>query len=159
MRIEIIVDDDLAVADVDLPSLRRAAAAAAKYRGYDDGEIGIRVTGDAAIGRINRQHLGHDYPTDVISFSYRNDPPSLEGELVVSLDTATRRAAELGWSAANELVLYVVHGTLHITGMDDRRADERAEMRQAEQEIMIGLGVDDIVHFSVAGPSTIEGNP
>lgn len=178
MRIEIIVDEDVTL-PIDPQDLRRAAKQAAAYRGYNRGEIGIRVTSDAVIQQINRDHLNHNYPTDVISFSYRADlpnpdepnvdQPNVEGELVLSADTACQRATELGWSAANETILYVVHGTLHITGMEDKDADQRASMRQAEQTIMMQLGIDDIVRFGAddagrslqdpnqSGPSMLEG--
>ncbi len=136
LRIAVIVDETVTT-PVDEKKLRQAVAAAAADRGYHRGEIGIRVTDDAGIHQINRDHLGHDYPTDVISFAYHADVPDVEGELVVSVDTAGERASELGWPLAHELSLYVVHGTLHITGMDDHDPSDRAEMREAEQRIMI----------------------
>ena len=158
LRIEIVVDENLESL-VDENSLQRAAIQAARQRGYNRGEIGIRVTDDEIIQQINRQHLGHDYSTDVISFAYHAEVPFVEGELVVSAETARERAIDLGWPAAHELVLYVVHGTLHITGMDDRRANDRAQMREAEQRVMMQIGIDDIVRFGVdqKGPSVVEG--
>lgn len=159
LRITIIVDETV-TSPVDQQKLQRAVAAAAADRGYHRGEIGIRVTDDTRIHQINRDHLGHDYPTDVISFAYHADKPDVEGELVVSVDTAGQRASELGWPVAHELSLYVVHGTLHITGMDDHDPSDRAEMRDAEQRIMIQLGIDDIVRFGAdeTGPSIVEGS-
>lgn len=157
MRIEIVVDDGVALPG-DEYALRQAAHAAAADRGCNVGEIVIRVTSDASIQRLNRDHLGHDYPTDVISFAYRCDQPMIEGELAVSADTAGQRAAELGWPAEHELVLYVTHGVLHIAGMDDRDPLDRAEMRKAEQRVLIQLGIDDIVRFGVDAtePSLLE---
>jgi probable rRNA maturation factor len=157
LRIETIVDENIALPG-DENGLKLAAHAAAAFRGYDSGEIVIRVTDDKVIHQLNRDHLGHDYPTDVISFAYRNDKPAVEGELAVSADTARQRAAELGWPASHELVLYVVHGVLHITGMDDHDAGDRAQMRKAEQSILLQLGIDDIVRFGVdlTGPTLLE---
>ncbi|MFG0262275.1 MAG: rRNA maturation RNase YbeY, partial [Novipirellula sp. JB048] len=65
---------------------------------------------------------------------------------VVSLETAQRIAERVGWPAEHELLLYVVHGTLHITGMEDHQDDERGQMRVAETEVMQALGIDAIVH-------------
>lgn len=146
LRIEIVVDENVALPG-DEVRLRAAAQAAAAHRGYDKGELVIRVTSDPTIQQLNRDHLGHDYPTDVISFAYHNSQPAIEGELAVSADTARQRAGELGWPAASELLLYVVHGVLHITGMDDHDSADRAAMRQAEQSILLQLGIEDIVRF------------
>jgi probable rRNA maturation factor len=159
LRIELIIDHNV-TSPLDEARVAQAARCAAAHRGYHCGEIGIRVTSDAIIQQINRQHLGHDYPTDVISFNYLAEQPKIEGELVVSADTARRCAVELGWPSRNEFILYVVHGTLHITGLDDQNAGERAKMRQAEQEIMMQLGIDDIVRFGAdrAGASVPEGH-
>jgi probable rRNA maturation factor len=92
--------------------------------------------------------LGHDYPTDVISFAYSQETPVIEGELVVSVDTARQRAKDLGWSSRSELLLYVVHGVLHIAGMDDHDESDRVAMRAAEKRVMRKLGIDEIDHFS-----------
>ena len=157
LRITINVDENVA-SPLDEKKLQQAAAAAAADQGYHRGEIGIRVTDDAGIHQINRDHLGHDYPTDVISFAYHADKPEVDGELVVSVDTAAERAGELGWPVAHELSLYVVHGALHITGMDDHDPDDRAAMRDAEQRIMIQIGINDIVRYGAdeTGPSIAE---
>lgn len=146
LQVEILLDDGVDC-PLELGQLRQAATAAAEYRGCPRGQLGIRVSDDAHIHQINRQHLGHDYPTDVISFPYAMEPPSVEGELVVSAETARREAERLGWSPAAELTLYVVHGTLHLTGMDDRRDDQRAEMRRAEQDVLQRLGIDGLDRF------------
>ncbi|KAA5541559.1 rRNA maturation RNase YbeY [Roseiconus nitratireducens] len=105
------------------------------------GELGVRFTDDATIHEINVRHLSHDYPTDVISFPYSDQPPRLEGELVASVDTALENAVEAGWAAGNELLLYVIHGVLHIAGMDDATPSQRREMRVAEQAVLNQLGI------------------
>ncbi len=133
--------------DVAAP-VRDAVIAAAASQGFTGGVIGVLVTDDATIHEINREHLQHDYPTDVISFAYGVDGTRVEGELVVSLETAQREAAELGWTILNELLLYVVHGTLHIGGLDDRSESARCEMRRAEQLVLQSLSIDDASRFS-----------
>ena len=150
LNIEIIVDEDVNYV-ANKQRLRDACTTATSLRGFHQGEIGIRVTTDVAIHQINRDHLGHDYPTDVISFPYAANEPHIEGELVVSVDTAAERANELGWTVDHELLLYVVHGTLHITGMDDHEPQDRLAMRRAEREVMLRLGVGDIDQYAADG--------
>ena len=157
LNIEIIVDEDVTYV-ANEQRLRDACTAATSLRDFHEGEIGIRVTTDAAIHQINREHLGHDYPTDVISFPYAANPPHIEGELVVSVDTASERAHELGWSVEHELLLYVVHGTLHITGMEDHEPQDRLGMRAAERQVMLQLGISDIDQYAADGSNANDNN-
>ena len=122
--------------DVDRASLSRGIRVAADSRGFIDGRIELWITTDPRIHRINREHLDHDYPTDVISFGYLAENGRIEGEMVVSRDTAERQAAELGVPPEEELLRYVVHGTLHIAGMDDADAVQRDRMRDAEDQVI-----------------------
>ncbi|EMI43838.1 rRNA maturation RNase YbeY [Rhodopirellula sp. SWK7] len=118
--------------------IEAAVRAAAAVGNCTDCRIGVRVTDDATIHEINRDFLQHDYPTDVISFPYELQPPMVEGELVVSIDTAENEAADAGWSVAQELLLYVIHGTLHLVGFDDTDDESRKEMREAERKALGG---------------------
>lgn len=117
-------------------------------------EIEIVLLSDAAIHELNREHLGHDYPTDVISFLYedalvreplpgapRGAGKHIAGELFLSVDTAEREALEFGWSLRDELALYVVHGLLHLCGYDDLTAAEKPLMRQQEAEMLKHVGL------------------
>lgn len=143
--------DDLSPALTD-EVVRRAVKAALSHRGFALGEIGIYVTTDDEIQELNARHLNHDYPTDVISFSYEANRPEIHGELVVSMDTAKKCASQAGWDAEPELILYIVHGVLHITGMDDHDDDERAEMRVAEKAVLTDLGITDVERFGADHP-------
>jgi probable rRNA maturation factor len=145
-QVDILVDPSV-VDSVDQTRVKQAVVAAARYRGFTTGRIGIRITDNPTIHQCNCQFMHHDYPTDVISFGYDLCPPRLEGEMIVSAEMARQRARDIGWSADSELLLYVVHGTLHISGMDDQQAESRAQMRTAEQHVLVGLGVDEIMHF------------
>jgi len=97
-----------------------------------------------SIHPINREFLQHDYPTDVISFPYELEPPMVEGELVASFETAIENASEPSnpLSPREELLLYVVHGTLHIVGHDDQSPEPRAAMRRAEIAAMKLIGIE-----------------
>lgn len=120
-------------------------------------EISIAVVDDAEIHRINRQFLQHDEPTDVVTFSLIDEAPPnfqpgdsrirrgagrrLEGELVVSVETAARCAEAVGWSCLDELLLYVVHGVFHLCGYDDLTDEESPVMRLREREALAALGL------------------
>ena len=115
-----------------------AVHAAAQQQGFGRGQIGVRLTDDATIREINREFLSHDYATDVISFGYASDRESgvIEGELVISVETAISQSVDHQQAPEKETLLYVVHGTLHIAGLDDQDDASRAEMRRAETECM-----------------------
>lgn len=106
-------------------------------------EVSIAIVNDPTIHELNREHLDHDWPTDVISFVFEFDEKSrsVEGEIVASLDTATRLAEQAGWRKEDELLLYIVHGLLHLAGLDDIEPDDQREMRNHEKACLIALGV------------------
>jgi probable rRNA maturation factor len=137
----LIGDDDL---------LRQAAAAVLTAQNVRSAQISLVLTDDAEIRQINREFLGHDYPTDVISFLLTEASPAtktidgeaqIDGELIISTETAQRVAAEQGCDAASEVVLYVVHGLLHLCGYDDQTESDRFLMRQHEHEILTRLNL------------------
>src|SRR5690242_4667048 len=97
--------------------MRRIIAAAIKS-GKSTSSVSVLLTGERQIRHLNKLHLRHDYATDVISFG--SDEPGFLGDLVVSVDTARRMAEELGISFREELARYLVHGTLHLLGYDDK---------------------------------------
>jgi probable rRNA maturation factor len=115
--------------------------------GINHGEVSVAVVDDQTIHGLNRAHLEHDYPTDVLSFLLERTSSYLEGEIVVSWDTACRSAGEYGWSSTSELILYVVHGALHLVGYEDHTEDDRALMRQQEAKYLrladVGLSAQE----------------
>lgn len=105
-------------------------------------EVSITLVDDAAIREINRRHLGHDWPTDVITFSLAEPGDrAVDAELVVSAEMAARTAAELQVDPAAELSLYLVHGLLHLCGFDDLTPDDAARMRLREAEVLAREGI------------------
>jgi probable rRNA maturation factor len=111
--------------------------------GIEAGEISIAIVDDARMHELNRQYLAHDYPTDVLSFVLERDEEakSLDGEIVVSADYAAREAPRYGWTASDELLLYVIHGALHLVGHDDQSPDSKAAMRAVETVVLARLGL------------------
>ena len=106
-------------------------------------EISIAIVDDPTIRMLNKQYLDHDYETDVISFAldYQESTGELVGQLIVSTDTAQRMANEFGGNMQDELLLYVVHGTLHLVGYDDKDPSVVDEMRDAEKKYLAAFNV------------------
>jgi len=127
---------------VDASRLRAAVRAVLEDSPFASAAISVAVVDDATIHQLNRRYLEHDWPTDVLSFVLDQRDGHLEGEVVISADTAAVAADEAGWSAAEEQLLYVIHGTLHLIGFDDRAADDAAEMRAAEKKYLQQLGIN-----------------
>jgi probable rRNA maturation factor len=126
----------------DESRIKRAAEDILREAGFTAGSLSIAVVDDPTIHELNRQYLAHDYPTDVLSFLLEQEGQRIEGEVIASADTACRTAEQLGWPPEDELLLYVVHGTLHIIGHDDANDAQRAEMRAAERNCLAKLGVE-----------------
>ena len=125
-------------------TLQNAANKTLEYRGVDNAEISIAIVSDERIHEINRQFLNHDYPTDVITFELGTNPATdnFQAEIVVSAETAMQIAEEVDTSLEMELILYVIHGSLHLTGLDDHSDEDRIEMRKNERAMMNSLGLD-----------------
>ena len=134
--LEIDIQDRQSALQVEQARLVDVIGKVASDHGFSSGEIGIVIVDDPTIHEINREHLQHDYPTDVISFVFTAEDDELEGEIIVSTDTALREASEGGWPAEDELLLYVIHGMLHLVGMDDVEPHLRRQMRVGEAKYL-----------------------
>lgn len=98
--------------------------------------VGIVLDGRANVHRLNREYLGHDRPTDVLSFTIDRTDDGLEGEVYVDLDTAAENAIRFGTTYEQEVARYVVHGLLHLAGRDDATDDDRELMRALEDSYL-----------------------
>lgn len=110
--------------------------------GYRDSELSVSIVGDRSIRRINRDYLGKDRPTNVISFSMHEGAfgelnPQILGDVVISADTTLREAEEGGMTFDSRLVFLLLHGILHLTGYDHERSgeDEARRMEEKEREL------------------------
>jgi probable rRNA maturation factor len=90
--------------------------------------MSVLITGDRQIRAINKRYLKHDYATDVVSFD--------TGDLVVSADFAKKYAKEHGLPFRQELARYLVHGTLHLLGYDDRRKKDHERMHRRQEALL-----------------------
>jgi probable rRNA maturation factor len=94
--------------------------------------VGIVLSRREMIHALNREHLGHDYPTDVLSFPITDSRLHLEGEVYVDLDTAAENAIRFQTTFRREAARYIIHGLLHLAGYDDASEESRAIMRNLE---------------------------
>jgi probable rRNA maturation factor len=134
-----IANHQTAVA-VDRRKLRQAVRMVLQGEGIDEADISLAVVDDAAIRQLHRRYLGQDEPTDVLSFLLDREGGRLDGEIVVSGETAGRAAPEYGCTAAQELLLYVIHGALHLAGWNDDTPKKRAEMWGRQRDYLARLG-------------------
>ena len=125
---------------IDMPSIdqQRVAAwirAVAASYGKRVGEIAYIFCSDERILEVNRQYLQHDYYTDIITFDYCRGN-RLDGDLVISLDTVRSNARQLGTDYDTELHRVIVHGVLHLCGINDKGPGERELMEAAENRAL-----------------------
>jgi probable rRNA maturation factor len=123
--------------------LRRRAAAFLAALGRADAELSVVLTTDGRIRGLNRTWRGKDRATDVLSFPI-SEPPgvgTLLGDVVVSLDTATRRANAEGRPLSAELDRYLAHGVLHLLGFDHERARDARVMAEMEASLARSVGL------------------
>jgi len=113
--------------------MKKAIRTVADDYGWVDGDISVALMSDSEIREINSKHLSHDYATDVISFDLSNSDDFLEGEIIASVETADREACDHDWQGDDELLLYVIHGMLHVVGLGDKSPKKTKAMREAEQ--------------------------
>ncbi len=107
----------------------------AKKHGYKTGDIGYMFVDDAKILEINNTYLGHDYYTDIITFDYDEDN-TISGDLIISLDTVRTNAELFQKSYENELERVIIHGILHLCGINDKGPGEREIMEDNENKAL-----------------------
>jgi probable rRNA maturation factor len=122
--------------------LQRLADLAARQAGRDV-DLSFAVLDDRAMRDLNRRALAHDHATDVLSFPLASEPV-LMGEVVLSAETARREAARRGHPPYHEILLYAVHGVLHLLGHDDHDPTRRRRMRAAERRTLAALGTGPV---------------
>ena len=126
--------------NVRLPKIRKRdttawiKAVAAEY-GRKVGDVGYMFVDDDKILEVNREYLGHDYYTDVITFDYDEDD-IVSGDIVLSLDTVRSNAALFGKTYEDELNRVIIHGILHLCGINDKGPGEREIMEAAENRAL-----------------------
>ena len=121
---------------IDRRRIRRVVRAIVRDAEIPEARIGVAVVDDATIAKLHQKYLNDPDPTDVLSFVLERSSKAIEGEVVVSAETALASAPHYGCSADEELLRYVIHGTLHLVGYDDTTPKDRTVMRKMEREYL-----------------------
>lgn len=126
---------DVPMPAIDPQRVSQWIDAVAASHGRRLGEVNYIFMDDPGILAVNRQFLGHDYYTDIITFDY-TEGDILSGDLFISLDTVSSNAELVGASYDEELNRVMVHGILHLCGINDKGPGEREIMEAAEDEAL-----------------------
>lgn len=132
---------------VKMPAIKRRDVSAwiktvAKSYGKSVGDVAYIFCNDEKILEVNRQYLQHDYYTDIITFDYCDDlvemgiSDTISGDMFISLDTVRTNAAGLGVDYMQELHRVIIHGILHLLGINDKGPGEREIMEAAENNAL-----------------------
>ncbi len=128
----------------DVSMFERAARAALEHQ-KADGDLTLVLADDDKLRELNRDYLGIDAPTDVLSFPASESDPETGarylGDILLSIPRAEAQARAAGHSLADEARLLVVHGVLHLLGHDHATVKEKSKMWQAQAEILESLGL------------------
>jgi probable rRNA maturation factor len=144
-QIDESLEADPLLAVLDQAVIERAAQQTLQHANADaSSEATIVLSDDAQLQALNRQFLGIDAPTDVLSFPGGETDPDSDalylGDVIVSLSRAQAQATAGGYALQDELQLLVVHGMLHLLGHDHAEEKEKARMWAAQAEILESLG-------------------
>lgn len=126
--------------DIQMPAIKKREttewikAVAASY-GKRVGEIAYIFCSDEKILEVNRQYLEHDYYTDIITFDY-TEGNRISGDLFISLDTVRTNAEQFDQPYERELYRVIIHGVLHLCGINDKGPGEREIMEEAENKAL-----------------------
>lgn len=128
------------VEGVKMPKIKKRETTAwiravAKSYGRRVGEVGYMFVNDDKILEVNREYLGHNYYTDVITFDYDEDDV-VSGDVVISLDTVASNAHLFNKTYEDELYRVIIHGILHLCGINDKGPGEREQMEAAENKAL-----------------------
>ena len=126
--------------NVKMPKIRKRDTSAwikqvAASYGRKVGEVGYMFVDDEKILEVNNEYLGHDYYTDIITFDYDEDD-IINGDLVISLDTVKSNAELFRKTYEEELFRVIIHGILHLCGINDKGPGEREIMEAAENKAL-----------------------
>ena len=125
---------------VRMPAIKRRETTAWIWRvaatyGRKVGDVGYMFVNDEKILEVNNEYLGHDYYTDIITFDY-DEGDTINGDLVISLDTVRTNAEKFGKDYDEELHRVIIHGILHLCGINDKGPGEREIMEAAENRAL-----------------------
>ncbi|MCM1290480.1 MAG: rRNA maturation RNase YbeY [Prevotella sp.] len=126
--------------NVEMPNVDRQTVGdwlseVASSHGFDFGTVNYRFCDDDEILESNRQFVGHDYFTDIITFDYTRNG-RVNGDVLISLDTVTSNSQLMKVTFDQELMRVIAHGVLHLCGINDKSPEERIVMENAENKAL-----------------------
>lgn len=130
-----IMAQGVALPQFDMTLLKAWIEQVALAHGQRVGRLTYLFCDDAHILQVNRQFLGHDYYTDIITFDYSTSR-RIAGDMVISLDTVRTNAEAVSAAYSDELCRVVIHGVLHLCGINDKAPGEREVMERHENEAL-----------------------
>lgn len=144
-----------------VPRLRRRLRSALAHVRDAPRSLSVALVGDAVMSRLHRRFLGIDGPTDVLTFPLERDAQGrvLDGEVVVCVPHARRAARLRGIDPGDELLLYALHGVLHLAGYDDTTPRGFRRMHEREDAILRRIGVGAVFHRDRQGTSRTRHRP
>ena len=134
---EILIANRQRKKKIDLKKVRRIVEAALLAEDAENGRVSIVLSNDKFIKELNAKYRGVDEPTDVLAFSFEEEEDL--GEIIISIPTCLKQAAEYGHSLEEELALLLVHGTLHLLSYDHLEDDKAKIMQERERKILAML--------------------
>ncbi|MDE6097534.1 MAG: rRNA maturation RNase YbeY [Muribaculaceae bacterium] len=126
--------------DIDQSRIEDWIATVARLHDRILGPLTYIFCDDAKIIEVNRQFLQHDYYTDIITFDYSRGR-RISGDIFISLDTVRSNAEQIGVEYKTELHRVIIHGVLHLCGIDDKGPGEREIMEDNENQALSLLGL------------------
>lgn len=127
---------DVMMPDLDWDLVRSWITSVIENAGFRVGELHYLFCSDEALLNINRQRLGHDFYTDIVTFPIDECKVYISSEFCISLDRVAENCLNFGRSFEDELLRVVIHGVLHLTGFDDLTESDRLLMRSKEEECL-----------------------
>lgn len=134
-KIQWLADGETRLPELDYDLLERWLERVGENHGRMLGELSYLFCDDEKILQVNREFLNHDYYTDIITFDYCRGK-LLRGDMVISLDTVATNAETVGAVYQRELLRVIVHGVLHLCGINDKGPGEREIMEAHEDEAL-----------------------
>lgn len=134
-EIQWLTDADTPMPEIDTEQLGRWVAEVARMHDRIVGPLTYIFCGDEKIIEVNRQFLRHDYYTDIITFDYTRGR-RISGDMFISLDTVATNAEKVGAPYATELLRVIIHGVLHLCGINDKGPGEREIMEAHENQAL-----------------------
>ena len=127
---------DVMMPQLDFDQVRSWITSVIEGEGYDVGELHYYFCGDDTLLNINRERLGHDFYTDIVTFPLGDCETYISSEFCLSLDRIAENSLTFGRTFESELLRVIIHGVLHLVGFDDLTDNDREAMRYKEEKCL-----------------------